>query len=125
MPLDALEMPSANLSGLNSCTSLPQISGSWWRNSTGSSIITPGRGTSRRHLHFLVRFPDQQGTRRIQPENFVKNHGHLRLRPSYSGLSLLNRLSTSSLARSCHSGCMPSTIIVHVSSTDVVSIPAK
>uniref|UniRef100_A0A0A8Y8G8 Uncharacterized protein n=1 Tax=Arundo donax TaxID=35708 RepID=A0A0A8Y8G8_ARUDO len=39
--LDALEIPSENLFGLNSCASLPQISGSWWIKSTGSSTITP------------------------------------------------------------------------------------
>ena len=48
-----------------------------------------------------------------------------RLKPSRSGLSFPNKESTSSLARSCHSGCMPSKTIVHVSSTDVVSVPAK
>uniref|UniRef100_A0A0A9CX80 Uncharacterized protein n=1 Tax=Arundo donax TaxID=35708 RepID=A0A0A9CX80_ARUDO len=48
-----------------------------------------------------------------------------RLKLSKSGLALPKWFNTSSLACSCHSGCMLSTISVQVSRTDVVSIPAK
>lgn len=39
--LEAWEIPLVNLSGLNSCTSLPHISGSWFINNKGSSMRTP------------------------------------------------------------------------------------
>ncbi|BAS73274.1 Os01g0628950 [Oryza sativa Japonica Group] len=40
--LDALETPSANLSGLNSPTSSPHTSGSWWMPAIGNANVTPG-----------------------------------------------------------------------------------
>ena len=48
-----------------------------------------------------------------------------RLKPSTSGLLFPLTSKTSSLARACQLGCILSTIIVHVSSSAVVSCPAK